>query len=350
MTFRPHFISRSRQATSTFTGGFGRVATGLGGSVLSAEREWDSERLKGRNGWGGDQGSRGVGKLGYAGIRRVSGMGGKKRSSVMDEGIPRVPSLDSDLHGLPPTHATQGSQSRVASAERAPTETAMSESPTKATHFTEDFKLNIVIIGLSAYENPNGKTYVHVKRNAKAVFDTKVVRPTATNSENELEFLVFEKRKLGKDREIGNLKIKLWEHVHPDQSQFEAELNEPLEGLDPGSSSTTGGGIQLRLKLTIIEASSSTNVGKEIYNQSRRSISVGNHGLVGLFNSLHHKTHSGDDQQNINLLYLLRMVQLNLSLTKILILRLIEPFYLGGKSQKSVAGTGVGRFSLYRSS
>ncbi|POW18700.1 hypothetical protein PSHT_05469 [Puccinia striiformis] len=349
MTFRPHFISRSRQATSTFTGGFGRVATGLGGSVLSAGAGVGLGAAKGVGTVGGGviKGVGGVGKLGYAGIRRVSGMGGKKRSSVMDEGIPRVPSLDSDLHGLPPTHATQGSQSRVASAERAPTETAMSESPTKATHFTEDFKLNIVIIGLSAYENPNGKTYVHVKRNAKAVFDTKVVRPTATNSglewneicsmdaklgvENELEFLVFEKRKLGKDREIGNLKIKLWEHVHPDQSQFEAELNEPLEGLDPGSSSTTGGGIQLRLKLTIIEAS--------------------NHGLVGLFNSLHHKTHSGDDQQNNQP----PLPTQNGS---------TEPFLnqdpnpssnrapsiFGGKSQKSVAGTGVGRFSLYRSS
>ncbi|WAQ89720.1 hypothetical protein PtA15_11A411 [Puccinia triticina] len=362
MTFRPHFISRSRQATSTFTGGFGRVATGLGGTVLSAGAGVGLGAAKGVGTVGGGviKGVGGVGKLGYAGIRRATGMG-NKRTSVIDEGVPKVPILDSDL-GLPPTTSAHGSQSRVASGELAAAAQATSPSPSKVNLATEDYKLNIVIIGLVGLENSGGKTYVHVKRNAKAVYDTKVTRPTGTTPglewkeictldaklgvESELEFVVFEKRKLGKDREMGSLRLKLWETVDPIQGRFEAEIDQAIDDSSSSSGGEAGvGAAHLRLKLSIIDAGSSTNVSKEIYAHSRRSISAGNHPFGGLFG--HH--HKPSDDHNIpqppttpsgpSDAFLSH--DPNPSPAK-------PPSIFGSKSQKSVAGAAAGRFSLHR--
>ncbi|PLW09166.1 hypothetical protein PCASD_23053 [Puccinia coronata f. sp. avenae] len=344
MTFRPHFISRSRQATSTFAGGFGRVATGLGGSVLSAGAGVGLGAAKGVGTVGGGviKGVGGVGKLGYAGIRRATGIGGKRMSSAGEE-VPRVPTVDPTAF---PTASLDEARKRVTSSELSPQTTSPAVSP--AVLSTEDFKLNIVIIGLASMENTGGKTYVHVKRNAKAVYDTKVIRPTSTPEwneictldaklgvESELEFVVYDKRKLGKDREIGSLKIKLWEIVHPEQGQVEAEINQPLEGSEAG-------GAQLRLKLSIIDAGSSTNVGKEIYAHSRRSISAGNHAFGGLFSSHNHKSSNDDHHasaESTGQTDLFLNHDPHPSVAK-------APSVFGGRSQKSTAGAA--KFSLHR--
>jgi len=347
MTFRPHFISRSRQATSTFTGGFGRVATGLGGSVLSAGAGVGLGAAKGVGTGGGGviKGVGGVGKLGYAGIRRATGIGNKRMSSAGEE-VPTVPMLDP--HTLPSTPGRD--HTRITSNQLSPPVT--SPSPSSTTMPTEDYKLNVVIIGLVGLDNAGGKTYVHLKRNGKGVYDTKVVRPTNTlewneictldakwGVESELEFVVFEKRKLGKDREIGSLKMKLWETVHPDQGQLEAEINQPLEGSEAS-------GAQLRVKLSIIDAGSSTNVGKEIYSRSRRSVSGGNHAFGGLFSSHHHKLSIPEDQQ------LPPSAPTDSSQTELFLNHDPHPSaakpgsIFGGRSQKSVSGPA--RFSLPR--
>ncbi|EFP82963.2 uncharacterized protein PGTG_09931 [Puccinia graminis f. sp. tritici CRL 75-36-700-3] len=369
MTFRPHFISRSRQATSNFTGGFGRVATGLGGTVLSAGAGVGLGAAKGVGTVGGGviKGVGGVGKLGYAGIRRATGMG-NKRASVVEETVPRVPVLDSDL-SLPPTASANDSRKRIQSNDLAAGQ-ATHSTPPKANLLTDDFKLNIVVMGLVGMENPGGKMYVQVKRNGKAVHDTKVIRASPTTGlewneictldaklgvESELELVVCEKRKLGKDREMGSVRLKLWETVHPDQGRFEAEIDQALEesGGDPSAGSANSAAGHLRFKLSIIDASSSTNVGKEIYNHTRRSISAGNHTFGNLFgsHSNHHHHHQSkaqiEDQQASSVAASSAQNELflnhdpNPSPAK-------PPSVFGGRSQRSVSGAGASRFSLHR--
>ncbi|MBW0557662.1 hypothetical protein O181_097377 [Austropuccinia psidii MF-1] len=276
LTFRPNFISRSREATSTFTGGFGRVATGLSGSVLSTGAGVGIGAAKGVGTLGGGvlKGVGGVGKLGYSGIKRVTG--GNKRESIIGEDLENVAMEEapSALDSKMGTISTVGSREPLAS------------SPSKTTTKSiTDFKLNIMIIGASELESSEMKTYVHVKRNEKPVYDTKTIRHTSspewneaivldvnTGSETELSFVVYDKKKLGKDREIGMVKLNVWEVLKSEDGQRQAELNEPfIEGIGT-----------LKIKLALTDFDSSGKSFKEV--SPKRNVSGGS--PLGLLSSL----------------------------------------------------------------
>lgn len=246
MTFRPGFITRSRQATSTFTG-LGRVATGLGGTMLSTGAGVGIGAVKGVGHVGGGviKGVGGVGRIGFNGIRKVTGA--HKRDTTPDSetlgadsssliGTPHGPSQTTALPTIPP-----GQQVTT---------------PASSKLIPSDFKLTITDIGASGLENPDARFYVHVKRNAKALFDTKPIRHTTSpvweethtidataNLPCDIELMVYEKKKLGKDKELGSLTIDVWQHILPQANRLEAEILEPL--------SNGSGNLHLKLMATV---------------------------------------------------------------------------------------------------
>lgn len=323
MTFRPHFISRSRQATSTFAGGFGRVATGLSGTVLSAGAGVGIGAAKGVGTVGGGvlKGVGGVGKFGVAGFKRAAGIG-NKRTSVIGEEVPIVPVIEPNLN-LANGSINQSQAADISTSDVTPQSPATSSNQKIYTPVA-DYKLSVVIVSAVGLENIGGKTYVQVRKNGKTVYDTKAIRqPNAPEwneactldvklgVDSEIEAIMFDKKKLGKDREIGGVKMNVWDILQPETGKMEVELEEPIE--QPNHAQASGGGnsvgeggsmIKLNLKLSIIESGSSTNVGKEIYgstSNSRRSISgpIGHHlPFGGLFSSSSpSKDHKDKDHQ-----------------------------------------------------
>ncbi|KAI8455528.1 C2 domain-containing protein [Phakopsora pachyrhizi] len=255
MTFRPGFITRSRQATSTFTG-LGRVATGLGGTVLStgAGVGIGAARGVGQVGGGVIKGVGGVGKLGFAGIRRMTG-GQSKRESIILE--------DSESLGTPRTER----MSLMNSNFRTP-------SPTPKTRLlATDFKLNLQIIGASGLDSPEVKAYVHVIKNGKSIYDTKTIKHSTSpvweencstdvkvGLDTELELVIYDKKKLGRDKELGEIrKLSVWEIFDLSNNiaspPSEVLLNEPI--LEHGTKRQLGG--NMMIKLWLVESGGTTN-------------------------------------------------------------------------------------------
>lgn len=105
LLFRPQFLARTRQSTSTFSSA-GRIATGLGGGVVGA----GGHALgSGAHGVGvvGKMGLGGVGAVGkgvFGGVRRLGG-GSSHSSNPSDDGsdvppVPALPANAADMSGL----------------------------------------------------------------------------------------------------------------------------------------------------------------------------------------------------------------------------------------------------------
>ncbi|MBW0527737.1 hypothetical protein O181_067452 [Austropuccinia psidii MF-1] len=276
LMFRPNFILPSWEATSTFTGGFGRLATGLSGTVLPTGAGVGIGASKGVGTLGGGvlKGVGGVGKLGYSGIKWVTG--GNKRESIIGE----------DLENVAMEEAPSALDSKMGTIPTVGSRELLSSSPSKTTTKSiTDFKLYIMIIGASELESSETKTYVHVKRNEKPVYDTKTIQHTSlpewneaivldvnTGLETELSFVVYDKKKLGKDREIKMVKLNVWEVLKSQAGQQEAELNKPFrEGI---------GTLKIKLALTDFDSS-----GKSFKEASpKQNVSGGS--PLGLLSSL----------------------------------------------------------------
>ncbi|KAH9818867.1 C2 domain-containing protein [Melampsora americana] len=235
LTFRPGFITRSRQATSTFTG-LGRVATGLGGTVLSTGAGVGLGAVKGVGHVGGGviKGVGGVGRLGFTGIRKVTGTHHKRSSTTDSDGV--VADNTTGM-GTPPRNSL-GILSDKTIGSPSITQDSSQSTPSKS---PSDLKLTLKNLGASGLENPDAKPYLHIKRNGKPIFDTKPIRHTttpiweesftlelSTNQICKLEFIIYDKKKLGKDKEIGSLTIDIWQYLIPNQGKLEAEVLETL--------------------------------------------------------------------------------------------------------------------------
>lgn len=230
LTFRPGFITRSRQTTSTFTG-IGRVATGLGGTVLSTGAGVGIGAVKGVGHVGGGviKGVGGVGRLGFTGIRKVTGTH-KRSSTTESDGL--------GAENTTPPRNSLGILSDKALGSPSMTQDMSQSTPSKV---TSDLKLTITNLGASGLENPDAKPYLHIKRNGKPIFDTKPIRHTTTpmweesltldlmiGQPNKFDFIIYDKKKLGKDKEIGSLCIDLWQYLIPNQGKFDADVLETL--------------------------------------------------------------------------------------------------------------------------
>ncbi|KAG0147448.1 hypothetical protein CROQUDRAFT_42936 [Cronartium quercuum f. sp. fusiforme G11] len=248
MTFRPGFITRSRQATSTFTG-LGRVATGLGGTVLSTGAGVGIGAVKGVGQVGGGviKGVGGVGRLGFSGIRKVTG-GHRRNSTADNESVALENSL---LMGTPPKTSMSAA---LPALPGSPTQQMSSQATPRAP--PTDLRLTFSNLGASGLENPDLKAYLYVKRNGKAILETKTIRHTTSpvweetftidatpGSPCQLELALYDKKKLGKDKELGNLILDPWQHILPQTGQFEGEV---LEALSNGA-----GNIHLRISAAV---------------------------------------------------------------------------------------------------
>lgn len=224
MIFRPGFIIRSRQATSTVSG-LGRTGTVIGGGVVQVGSGVGHVGVGAVKGVGklGYTGVTGVGKLGYSGVRKV--VPGHKRtgtaSTVDADGTP-VAEEDGSVAAVVPS----------ADASRANGEAG---GPTGAG------KLSITVLGATGLPDAEHKTYVAIRLNGKKVDHTKTshLAETPTWDETfttetgegggELEFTVFVPKTIGKDKELGHATAKVFDVIQPAAGVMEAATQLPLD-------------------------------------------------------------------------------------------------------------------------
>lgn len=225
MIFRPGFIIRSRQATSTMVG---RTGTAIGGGVLQVGSGVGHVGVGAVKGVGkiGYTGVTGVGKLGYSGVRKVV-PGHHKRTGTAST--------------IDPDGNVDGEEGAVAAIVPS-TDAAQANGQAGGGGFGSAGKLSVAVLGASGLPDAEHKTFVSVRLNGRKVDHTKTSHQPETptwdetfstetgDGQAELEFTVFVPKTIGKDKELGRATANVFEHLQPAVGVLEADLNLPLSG------------------------------------------------------------------------------------------------------------------------
>ncbi|KAK4700199.1 hypothetical protein P7C70_g6053, partial [Phenoliferia sp. Uapishka_3] len=215
MTFKPAFLVRTRQATSTF-GGAGRVGTSLAGGVVGGVGAVGGGLL----GVGGA-----VGKGVFSGIRKVGGGGHHDRNgSGSGSGGAEIPPP------VPPLPAYAVDSSSVPSSPNPQNHVRESSAPlsngsaAQASFGGGPGLLSITIHALTGAGDEDEKKVIMVKHNGKTVESTHAQKGDPATFEEAvtvktlegpclLEFAVVHKKAFGKDIVLADGSLNVWDHI-----------------------------------------------------------------------------------------------------------------------------------------
>ncbi|KAL8287656.1 hypothetical protein RQP46_003514 [Phenoliferia psychrophenolica] len=215
LTFKPQFLVRTRQATSTFSGA-GRVGTHLAGGVGAVGG--------GLLGVGG-AGVKGVGAVGkgvFGGIRKVGNIGqsshDRSPSGASMSDVPPVPAIPSYAMDSVVAPDSPNGRGRESSAPITPPNGHSGPFP------GAPGQLSIKINTLEGAGDDDEKRAISVKVNGKAIetthaqkgdpatYDEAVTVKTVEGPCN-IEFAVLHKKSFGKDTVLAETSLSLWEHI-----------------------------------------------------------------------------------------------------------------------------------------